>query len=396
MLVKVLVLNPISSGAEDFCDIQLVDDSLGNLPLLRNVNCSQLHEYLNGVDSVETNFELSGNNLVMVDDQPYFPNRKPVKESDELKVLNERRAKLHEILDDCERKGGLDFKRLDELLILSGSGIGMSDSDIGMLAREHDGGSKKRAELIEDYLTECHFPYECMDFRAGNYPDSSCLDEEILRVLDFSNGGSDLKFDCVVSGGGTKHVVLKEELYVDLTGVSNAELCCVASMKDSASVLALYGFYDRGCVVFVDGVLRDKFYGWGDVRDLLQDCVPGSAVYINYVPTAYDSSDRPRGVFDYVDPDESESNDDKATSPVEFDSNNIFGKTLEDWYYTACGIYEHYCSENGDEDADYEEVVSLDDFKADLEDLYAEVVWAGGGYDELDGLLDAHVYNQVN
>lgn len=389
MLAKVLVLNPISSGAEDFCDIQLVDDSLGNLPLLRNVNCSQLHEYLNGVDSVETNFELSGNNLVMVDDQPYFPNRKPVKESDELKVLNERRAKLHEILDDCEREGELDFKRLDELLT-------RSDSDIGMLAREHDAGSEKRAELIEDYLTSWNLHRECMDFHEGSYPDDSCLNEEILAELDFSKGASDLKFDCVVSGGGTKHVVLKEELYVDLTGVSNAELCCVASMKDSASVLALYGFYDRGCVVFVDGVLRDKFYGWGDVWDLLQDCVPGSAVYINYVPTAYDSSDRPCGVFDYVDPDESESNDDKATSPVEFDSNNIFGETLEDWYCMACGMYDQYCSDNGDEDADYEEVVSLDDFKADLEGLYAEVVNSGGGYDELHGLLDELVYNQVN
>lgn len=170
MLVKVLVLNPISHGTEDFCDIQLVDDSLGDLPLLRHVNCSQLHEYLNGADSVETNFELSGNNLVMVDDQPYFPNRKPVKESD----------------------------------------------------------------------------------------------------------------------------------------------------------------------------------------------------------------------------------DDKDASSTDFDPNNIFGKTLEDWYHVACGVYDQYCSDNGKEDADYEEVVSLDDFKADLEELYAEVVWAGGGYDELDGLLDAHVCSQVN
>ena len=170
MLVKVLVLNPISHGTEDFCDIQLVDDSLGNLPLLRNVNCSQLHDYLNGADSVETNFELSGNNLVMVDGQPYFPNRKSVKESD----------------------------------------------------------------------------------------------------------------------------------------------------------------------------------------------------------------------------------DDKDASPVAFDPNNIFGETLEDWYCKACGMYDQYCSDNGDEDADYEAVVSLDDFKADLEDLYAEVVKSGGGYDELHGLLDESVYNQVN
>lgn len=73
MLVRVLVSNPISHGIEDFCDIQLIDDSLGSLPLLRSVNCSQLHEYLSEADSVETNFELSGNNLVMVDDQPYFP-----------------------------------------------------------------------------------------------------------------------------------------------------------------------------------------------------------------------------------------------------------------------------------------------------------------------------------
>jgi len=390
MLAKVLVLNPISSGAEDFCDVQLVDDSLGNLPLLRNVNCSQLHEYLNGADSVETNFELSGNNLVMVDGQPYFPNRKPVKESDELKALNKRRAKLHKILDDCERRGRLDFKRLDELLT-------RSDSDIGMLAREHDEGSEERAELIEDYLTEWNFHDECRDFREGCYPDSSCLDEEILRVLDFSKGRSDLKFDCVVSGGGTKHIVLKEELYVPLTGVSNARLCCVASMKDSASVMALYGFYDRGFVVFIDGVLRDEFYHWylGTVQDLLLDCVPNSAVYIDNTATAYDRLDRPDDLFDYVDPDKGD-DDDKGVSPVDFDPNNIFGKTLEDWYCEACGMYDQYCSENGDEDADYEKVVSLDDFKADLEDLYAETVNSGGDYDWLHGLLDEMVYNQVN
>ncbi len=162
MLVKVLVLNPISHGTEDFCDVRLVDDFLGGLPLLRNVNCSQLHEYLDGADSVETNFELSGNNLVMMNDQPYFPNRKSVKE--------------------------------------------------------------------------------------------------------------------------------------------------------------------------------DSFY---------------------------------------------------------FDPNNIFGKPLEDWYFEAGMMYEQYCSENGDEDAAYEEVVSLDDFKADLEGLYAEAVNYGGEGD-LHSLLDDWVYNQVN
>jgi hypothetical protein len=169
-------------------------------------------------------------------------------------------------------------------------------------------------------------------------------------------------------------------------------------MKDSASVLALYGFYDRGCVVFVDGVLRDKFYGWGDVWDLLQDCVPHSAVYINYVPTAYDRCDRPYGVFDYVEPDEVESDDgdDKDASPVVFDPNNIFGKTLEDWYYEACGMYDQYCSDNGVEDADYEEVVSLDDFKADLEGLYAEAVNSGDDAGGFCTLLDNWVYNQVN
>jgi len=163
MLVKVLVLNPISHGTEDFCDIQLIDDSLGSLPLLRNVNCSQLHEYLSGAGSVETNFELSGNNLVMVDDQPYFPNRK----------------------------------------------------------------------LVEK-------------------------------------------------------------------------------------------------------------------------------------------------------------------SSVVFDPNNIFGKTLEDWYFAACGMYEQYCSENGGDDADYEEVVSLDDFKADLEGLYAEAVNSGDDAGGFCRLLDDWVYNQVN
>jgi hypothetical protein len=80
-------------------------------------------------------------------------------------------------------------------------------------------------------------------------------------------------------------------------------------------------------------------------------------------------------------------------SLVDFDPNNIFGKSLDDWYFEAGCAYKRYTRSSSDS-ANFEEIISLDDFKAALEGMYVEVA-NSGDEDDLHSLLNDWVYNGV-